>query len=422
MTVAAVSCLAGCQTDPDAGKIQLRYMAWGSPEQMALEEKFCAEFNRRNPDVHVRFFRVPGSAYLNKAIIMFASRTAPDVVRIDHFNFPDLVRKDYFYDLTELARKDPGFHPDDFFPQTIREGTYRGRLYGLNVMFGGWIMYYNRTLVKQAGLVDPYVLAKQGKWTYDRLRDYAVRITKFDERGRPLRFGVAIPNYPFTTPTIWAFGGQVLSPDHKRCLLDSPGTIRAYQYLADLRWKDHCSPTPSQAANSAFSFESGKLGFEFNWMGMAPRYNSAIKDFDWDICPLPRGPFGGKSMVKGNQLVVYRESKHPDVAWRFIRFLTSPETETQLYVVNRRNFPTRKSVAYSRAFLKPTCRPYQADVYLRTVENAGELPIDARWSEWTNAFGTVQDDLYSGRERSAAVAMRRAKQKVDEVLSDEEGF
>ena len=80
-------------------------MAWGNPEQMALEEKLCEQFGAENPDIEVKFFRVPGSAYLNKAIVMFASRTAPDVVRIDHYNFPDLVRKGYFLDLTRLPRR-----------------------------------------------------------------------------------------------------------------------------------------------------------------------------------------------------------------------------------------------------------------------------------------------------------------------------
>ena len=70
-------CLAliGCGADPYAGKIQLRYMAWGNPEQLALEQEMCEDFNRQNPDIHVSFVRVPASAYKNKMIVMFASRT-----------------------------------------------------------------------------------------------------------------------------------------------------------------------------------------------------------------------------------------------------------------------------------------------------------------------------------------------------------
>ncbi len=416
----AAICLLSCGPE-DNGKIKLRYMAWGNPEQMALEEQLCQEFGRENPDVEVKFFRVPGSAYLNKAIVMFASRTAPDVVRIDHYNFPDLVRKNYFLDLTTLAKKDDGFRETDFFPTTIAEAKYKGGLYGLNVMFGGEIMYYNKTLIKQAGLEDPYELSKRGEWTYDRFLKHAISLTK-RQGNRVATFGCAVPTFPMNVPTIWAFGGEILSPDMKKSMLDQPGSIEAFQFLADLRWKHQCAPTPAQAAQSAYSFESGKLGMEFGWMGSAPRYNKTIKTFDWDICPIPTGPNGNVSMIKGNQLVIYRESKDPEAAWRFIRYLTSAKVEKILYVDNRRNFPTRKSVAYSDEFLKPKARPFQTDVFLAAVENARELPINQRWSEWTQVLNSEQDNLYSGRERNAGAAMRRAASKINEVLADEEGF
>ncbi|HEY0865998.1 MAG TPA: sugar ABC transporter substrate-binding protein [Fimbriimonas sp.] len=420
--VVALAALGACTPDPNAGKIQLRYMAWGNPEQMALEEEFCRRFNAQNPDIHVRFFRVPQSAYGNKAIVMFASRTAPDVVRIDHYNFPNLVRKDYFLDLTPYAKKDPTFRESDYFPSAVRECYYNGRLYGLNVLFGSVILYYNQAMVRDAGLEDPYALWKRGEWTWDRFRNYAQSMSRFDERQRPKRYGCTVPPFPLTTPVVWAFGGDLLTEDGTKSLVGQKGAVDAYQFLADLRWKHRCAPTPAQSANAAFTFESGKVGFEFNWMGMAPRYNQVIKGFDWDIVPLPKGPFGGRSIVKGNQLIVYRETKHPEAAWRFLRFMTSRGVETELYAVKRRCFPTRKDVAYSDDFLKPKTRPYQTDVFVKAVESAKELPIGPRWGEWTNAFNMEVDNLFSGRERDASVVMKRAEAKVNEVLADEEGF
>lgn len=241
---------AGCSQD-DGGKVQLRYMAWGNPEQMALEEQFCQEFNRQNPDIEVSFLRVPGSAYRNKMIVMLASRTAPDVMRVDHYDFPGMVRKDYFRDLTPFAEADPGFKREEFFDLAIREGEYNGRLYGLNVLFGGYILYFNRTMLEQAGLEDPNELAKRGEWDMEQFRRYAIAMTKRDPGGRPLQFGVQIPGGLMTAPIVWNFGGDFLSEDRTVCLMDTPEASRAMQYLIDLRWKDRASPTPSQAANSA---------------------------------------------------------------------------------------------------------------------------------------------------------------------------
>jgi multiple sugar transport system substrate-binding protein len=398
-------------------------MAWGNPEQLAVEQQLINEFMAQNPDIGVRLFKVPQQAYLNKAIIMLASRTAPDVIRIDHYNFPNLVRKEYFRDLSALGHADPSFHEGDFFPQALQEGVYEGRLYGLNVLLGGVMMYYNQTLFSTVGLEDPYALSQKGEWTWDRLRDGAIRLSKFGSDGRPERLGVQTPVFPHNAMILWAFGGEILSADGRRCLLDSPQCAQAYQFLADLRWKHHVAPTPSQGALSAFAFESGKLGMSFDWMGMAPRYRKAVKSFQWDICPVPSGPAGGPSILKGNQLVMYRECAHPDAAWRFMRFLTSPETEARLYGDTlRRGDPSRKTVAYSRDFLHATRSPFNTRAYLSALTNGKLLPINARWQEWTTALNVELDELWSGRERDAAAVLKRATRRVNAVLAGEEGF
>lgn len=424
LLLAPLFLLAGCQPPPRDGKVHIRYMAWGNPEQMAIEQQFCDRFNAENPDVHVEYLKVPNSAYQNKAILMMASRTAPDVLRIDHYAFPSLVRRNYFLDLSPLVEKDPTFRESDFFPQAIEEGTYDGKLYGLNVLFGGQILYYNKSMVKKAGLEDPYQLWKEGRWTYDQFRKHAIAMSVRGADGKPKQFGCQIPTFPFTAQVIWAFGGEILNPDGTKCMLGEPPAVAAYQYLNDLRWKDRCAPTPAQTANSQFSFESGKVGMTFDWMGMAPRYRKSIKDFEWDVCPVPSGPAGPNKgmMVKGNQLVIFSGTEHPDAAWRFAKFMTGPVVEKALYVDLRRSSPTRKAIVYSKEFLESKLPPFQMETFRYTMENGRPLPITHRWGEWTNVASMELDNLFAGREQDAATVLKRTAARVDEVLADEEGF
>jgi len=420
--VLVLAVTGGCGADPFADKIKLRYMAWGSPEQMKLEEELCEQFNKENPDLHVKFFKVPGSAYGNKAVVMFASRTAPDVVRIDHYDFPRLVRKGYFYNLKPLADKDTEYKYADYYPQAIEEAEYEGGWYGGNTMFGAEIIYYNKTMVQKAGLEDPYERSKKGTWTWDVFREYAVKMTKAGASGRVLQFGCQIPPFPMETPVLWAFGGDLLNADQTRSRVGDPGTVKAYEFLAGLRWKDKCAPTPAQESNSGYTFEGGQIGMRLDWCGMTPRYRTVIKDFEWDICPLPVGPAGGTSMAKGNQIIVSKETKHPEAAWRFVKFLTSRQTETKLYVENRRNFPTRKDVAESKEFHGTTKPPFQTQAFIRAVTGARPLPIGPRWGEWTTAFKSHTDNIYSGRAKDIGAELRRAEADINKILADEEGF
>lgn len=412
----------GCGRDRADKRVEIRYMAWGTPEQLGVEQQLVNEFMRQNPDVLVRLFKVPQSAYVNKMVIMLASRTAPDVIRVDHYNFPDFVRKDYFRDLTPLARADSGFHATDFFPPTIAEGTVNGKLYGLSTLQGGVILYYNQSMFRQAGLADPYELAKRGEWTWARLRDDALKLTQTDAGGRTTRFGLLLPTFPQSVTALWAWGGDLLTPDETRSALDNPQAAQAYQFLADLRWRDHVCPTPSQGALSAVTFESGKVGMVLDYMGLAPRLRKAVKNFEWDICPVPRGPQDDRTVLKGNQLVMYQECEHPQEAWRFMRFLTGPEAETLLYGKLRRCAPSRKAVASSPAFLHADAAPFHTGVYLSAFQKGRELPINPRWAEWTTAMNSEMDNLWSGRERDARVVLRRAASKVNAVLESEEGF
>jgi multiple sugar transport system substrate-binding protein len=123
IAASAAASLPGCLREPDDGRIHLRYMAWGSPEQHATEQEVIDRFNERNPDIRVRLFKVPNNAYRHKMILMLASRTAPDVIRVDQYDFPQLVRRDYFKDLTDFAAGDPSFDLSDFLPRSRSAGT-----------------------------------------------------------------------------------------------------------------------------------------------------------------------------------------------------------------------------------------------------------------------------------------------------------
>ena len=414
--------IASCSPDTSANQIKIRYMAWGNPEQLALEEQLCDRFNQENPEINVKFLKVPGSAYANKTIVMLASDTAPDVLRIDHYNFANLQRKDFFLDLTDLSKKDPEFTESDFFRQCIEECKVNGRLFGLNVLFGGTVIYYNKSMIAKAGVDDPYLLWTKGQWTYDKFVDTAIKLTKKDKNGKYVQFGTSIPIFPAWTTMVYGFGGDLLSTDHTRSQLTDPATIAGLQFVADLRYKYACAPTPAQSSNSAFTFESGKLGMSFDWMGMTPRYRKAVKDFFWDVVPIPVGPKSGQTIVKGNQLVIPKHCRYPEAAWRFARFITSAKIENLLYVKNRRCFPTRKAVANSNEFLDSSLAPTQIHIFLDAVKEGKQLPIDARWAEWTTAMNNELDFLWNGRDKNAAIVADRAAKAVNKVLSEEPGW
>ena len=417
MGLAALA-LLGCGRADD-GRTAIRYMAWGNPQQLALEKRICAEFMRQNPTIRVDFIQTPSSAYRDKMILMLASRTAPDVMRVDHFDFPALVAKEYYRPLDEFIAKDPDYRLADYFPVTVEEGRYRGRQYGLDVLFGAPTVYYNKDLLKRAGLEEPYALWKRGEWTWDVYLRYARAMTTRDARGKPLTFGSWINGLAFQCAMVYSFGGRIMR-DGRVSLADGKA-LEAMRFLRDLRFEYRAEPNASQTANSAFSFDGGKIGMQVEWMGVTPRLREAAK-FDWDVCPMPLKA-GGTTMVKGNQIVMSAESRHPEAAWRFMKYLTGKRTETRLYAELRRCFPTRKDVAYSPAYLLSGVEPpHHLDAFLWSVEQGRPMPITSRWGEWTTEFNGAVEPLFNGTTSDVAGTLREAQRRANATLDVREGL
>jgi multiple sugar transport system substrate-binding protein len=409
--VLAAGFLCGCR--PHEEVVTIRYMAWGNPDQLATERKLIASFERRNPDVRVKLTMVPHSAYHHKLIIMLASHTGPDVARVDQYYFPSLVRDGHFECLDPFIRRDR-MRLDDFFPQALDECRYQGRLYAFNVLFGGRVIYYNKTMFQRAGLPDPYQQAIAGAWTTEAYRRAACALTT--KKGDAyVQFGTELP---WIWDLIWTFGGDVLDPQMERCEIDGPGGRAALQFMHDLRFRWHVAPSPAEASMAAFTFESGRLGMIFGWAGESPRYRANIKGFEWDIAPPPTGPGGRVTPVKGNQLVMYSESKHKDKAWRLIKFMTSPEAEMLLCGRLRRAIPTRRSVARDAEYLEPVddqgrrAPPYHVHVFTDVLDYAHRMPIDWKWYDWRPAMD-AQIELLSIGELPVEDAPGRICRVID---------
>ncbi len=48
-------------------------------------------------------------------------------------------------------------------------------------------------------------------------------------------------------------------------------------------------------------------------------YEELLKDIDWAFAPLPAGPAKKATVVGGEYLAIFKQSKFPKEAWKFIK-------------------------------------------------------------------------------------------------------
>lgn len=418
---------------PGAEIVNIHYMAWGNPQQLETERAIIAQFNKKcaaeGKNIRVELFMPPAGGYPQRLLMMLASGTAPDVARVDQYNFSAMAAKGYFRDLGELADGDPTFNRKDFHPVAMHENFYNGRMYGLNVLFGGLVCYYNKDLFRRSGLHDPYELWKEGNWNWAAFDDAAARLTTRDADGHTTCYGYSVyivangPNCP--PPSVWALwlwreGGNFLTPDFSRCALDSPESIRGIQRMRDMVYRYRVCPSPAQSATNLVAFETGNVGMYIDFAGLAPRYRDVIRDFDWDIAPTPSDPGNSYTMVKGNQLVITQQSKHPREAWEWVKYLTGPEAERYICGDNyRRSVPTRLDLLRSKEYLDAKQRPFHIDVFVDLIDRGRSLPIDESWFTWTTTAHRSMDRLYVDSSADTVQTVRAVSRAADDEIARE---
>ena len=404
------------------GKTVVTYMTWGAPEQRLLEQLMADQFMAENPDIEVRIAHVPSSAYAMKQNIMLASGTAPDVMRVDHYLFPAMVRKGYFKPLEPIVREwkadfDLPAYLDQFVPAAVQEGYHDKKLYGMNMLFGARVLYYNTTLFNRMGLPTPYELWKEGKWDMEHFRETCAKLANNDPDPKQRIYGVRLNTESFW-PLLWSMGGDGLNLETGEVKLDSPETIAAFEFQMKLI-KDGLSPGRELEKDPSFQFESGRIGMLFGWAGEAVRFKDS-GFLEWDIAPIPEGKGGRWTTAKGNQLVISANCTHPVAAWRWMQYLVSEKCEREMYVVARRSIPTRKTLLekeYSVPNADPKVPPRHPEVYFACLNQYGRtLPINARWFEWTTEMETRLDGMWLGT-KTPKEAAGDAQKAVKDILS-----
>jgi len=410
----------GETSESPTGKREITYMAWGYPSQLGTERRLIEKFHEENPDIHVRFIMAPMSSYYDKVGIMFASGTAPDIVRVNPQHFAAYVRMGYLKDLEPLMEADAGYNPEDFFPAARDAGLYNGRHYGLGVLFTRGLVYYNKTAFKEAGVEEPWDAYRAGRWHWGDLVETARRLTIRDEEtGRPLQYGINFIGRIYNVFDVaMSNGGRILSEDGTEAYLDSPEVLDAVNRILDLRRKWHVAPTPEQGAMALFSFESGRLAMEIDSSGESPRLRDAITDFEWDVAPTPYGSEGAGSSHGAHLLVMNAATKEAAAAWRFMTFVTGPTAERLLGVEERRCIPTRREIAFSEEYLSADEPPFNMRAFVADIDMpVRQVPVTEKWNEWTSEFQAYLDQIWLGG-RPPQEALREADARIDRILRD----
>jgi len=321
-----------------SGKTTLVVWGLASGEDTEGQDAEVAAFERQR---HVRVQMLSmGAGGMNQQKLMtaIAGHVPPDLVNQDRFTIGDWASRNAFLPLDHFIQTDTG--PDrirerDYYHACWAEATYKGHVYAIPNSTDDRALYYNKKLLREAGIARPPA-------TWEELYADTVKLTKYDSNGNFKQIGF-IPNYGNSWLYLysWQNGGEFMSPDGRTCTMANPRTVGALDFMVKvydaLHGASHVNAyTQTFQPNALDPFLTGQVAMKIdgNWvLDSIGRYAPANFEFGVAPAPVPAARLAHRGIFKGVPDYITWSGgfsyampigcRHPKLAWDFIKWMNS---------------------------------------------------------------------------------------------------
>ncbi|HMB01594.1 MAG TPA: sugar ABC transporter substrate-binding protein [Spirochaetota bacterium] len=354
LTLIILFFITACGTGGDQKQISMAI--WGTPEQADVERVVLKKVKSRFPDVDIGLLHYSASKYHRKMLVMHAAQSMPDILMVQGWQLPEYAARDMLIPLNDLIKKD-NYSLDHFFDFAKVTFSVHNKLYGLPRDIAGRIMFYNKDILKKAGLQVPK--------TWREFKNCCTVITRME--GEEVEYGAAAWEIWFNL--LWSMGGDVFDNPKSptRSTVNSEAAMRSLIYLYNLYKKKIVAPSDKlDRLGPNELFKRGKVAFSFGGRWSTPEFKDN-KNLNWGIAPVPAGPAGAYSISGGTCYSISRQSKNKQLAWEIIKYYTSNEC-VKTAIKGGRTTPALKDIANSDFFLKSNNKQ-DMSVYIWSIKH-----------------------------------------------------
>ena len=405
-----------------AKKVTLRFSDWHLTEDVwnkSLNEGMDV-FHKRNPNIKVNLEPVSYGEKETKYTVESVAGRAPDVFHVHAFSLPMFFGKGFAKDLTPFIKNEgPGFL-DAWYPLPLKLVKHKGKVHAMPGDYMTMVLFYNTQMFKDAGL-DPNKPPK----TWDEFLEYAKKLTRdTNGDGKVYQWGfgtVGTKDPGFTLrfgPFIWSFGADYLTPDMKRSALDSPEAKQAFTFFVELYTKHKVVPpglTAMGAQDVRTQLAQKKVAMIMGSGWTPPIVNKINPDLKaFEVLKAAPAPMKRKqaTAIWLSSWVMSPNTKHPNEAWKLMKFITSKEIELKWFVDNRVT-SSRKDVS---GVAPEILNDKFASVMASQLPNGQVEPQIKQWPEIIDTFTTSLQEAIVGM-KPPEKALAEAHERINAILA-----
>jgi multiple sugar transport system substrate-binding protein len=393
--------LVGCTNNSGAGagkvnNVELTMKIWGTGYMPPLQEIITA-FKEKHSNINVKLETTPFDQYWTVLEAGATGGAMPDVLWMNSPNFPLYASSNMFLPYNDRLKKDKITLTDHFPKQLIDMYTYKGNIYGVPQQFDTVGLWYNKEMFDAAKLSYP-----DETWKWNDLIEAAKKLTIPAKN----QWGFAIQNdQQGFYNTVYQAGGYAINNEN-----GTAGFTKGKEGLgfwADMIHKHKVSPTLPQLTDTRAQsmFESERLAMLYmgSWLSLSVGKNELLKN-KIGIAPLPSSPDGKRaSIIHSQGFVTAKNTKHPDEAWEFVKFLASKQAHEIL--VKHDVASAYKGLTDSYVKKMPELN---RQVFVDAIANSVPYPASINTAKWVEVQNKYFNMLMLG-----TISLDEAVKKID---------
>lgn len=300
---------------------------WGMGREGEVVAELMAGFHRENPDIRVRVQQIPWTAAHEKLLTGFVGGAMPDVAQLGNTWIAEFAAINALEPLDAWIARSRELSADEYFDGIWSTNVVSDTVWGLPWYVDTRVIFYRTDLLAQAGY-------ESMPRTWDGWVEALHAVKRI---AGPDRYAVFLPTNEWVQPALFGLqnGSTLLNADGTRGAFSEPPFREAFDFYLSL-YREGLAP-PMGHHDVANPYQEFGRGFFAMWitgpwnLGEFQRRLPAETQSSWSTAPMP-GPDGsGVSLAGGASLVMYRNTDHPEAAWKLIEYLSRPEQQQRFY-------------------------------------------------------------------------------------------
>jgi len=355
------------------------------------------EFEAANPGVKVNVTAIPFDDAHSKIATAITAGKTPDLSQIGTTWMGEFATQ-------ALDPTPASIDKSAFFDGAQKTTEVGGTSYGVPWYVETRLVFYRKDLAAKAGITT-----LPTDWAGLKAMAKAMQTKAAAKWGIDLQPGRQ-GSWQAVIPFAWSNGAEVTTADQKKYTFDTPAMVEAVKYYQSY-FTDGIAAKQLPLNSRTPSFVSGKVPMFISgpWeMSGIDKLGGASFKAKYGVMQMPKQKTA-TSFVGGSDLVVFKNSKNRDSAWKFIQWLSEPKTQVKWYASST-DLPSVKS-----AWKDPSVSgDANLAVFGKQLEDAKAPPAVATWEQVAAVFDTEMEKVAKSGEDPAA-AMKAVQTKADSI-------